>query len=67
MTGWRPGYLATNEEIIKVISNIQSHATSNPNTISQMASIEALRGGQNELVKIVASKAFKFYPSLNAV
>ena len=44
MTGWRIGYTASSVEIAKVMSNIQSHATSNPNTIAQYASIEALSG-----------------------
>lgn len=49
MTGWRIGYAAANKDIIKVMSNIQSHATSNPNTIAQYASIEALSGEQSSL------------------
>ncbi len=44
MTGWRIGYAAGPQEIIKVMSNIQSHATSNPNSIAQYASNKALRG-----------------------
>ena len=44
MTGWRIGYAAGPKEIIKVMSNIQSHATSNPNSIAQYASNQALRG-----------------------
>jgi aspartate aminotransferase len=47
MTGWRIGYAAANEEIIKVMSNIQSHTTSNPCSISQYASVEGLSGNQN--------------------
>jgi len=47
MTGWRIGYTAGNKEVIKVMSNIQSHATSNPNSIAQYASIAALRGPQD--------------------
>ncbi|WP_230869718.1 pyridoxal phosphate-dependent aminotransferase [Iocasia frigidifontis] len=49
MTGWRIGYAAANKDIVKVMSNIQSHATSNPNTIAQYASIEALSGQQASL------------------
>lgn len=44
MTGWRIGYTASNAEIAKIMSNIQSHATSNPNTIAQYAAIAALDG-----------------------
>ncbi|RKD28835.1 pyridoxal phosphate-dependent aminotransferase [Thermohalobacter berrensis] len=57
MTGWRIGYTASNKEIAKTMTNIQSHATSNPNTIAQYASIEALRGDQSPLKDMV--KAFR--------
>lgn len=46
MTGWRIGYTASNKTLAKMMSNIQSHATSNPNTIAQYASIEGLSGSQ---------------------
>lgn len=49
MTGWRIGYAAAHEEIIKVMSNIQSHATSNPCSISQYASVVGLTGDQNSV------------------
>ena len=39
MTGWRIGYGAGNEELIKSISKIQSQCTTNPCSISQMAAI----------------------------
>ena len=43
MTGWRIGYLACAEQrIIEAISNLQSHSTSNPCSISQKAAWEAL-------------------------
>lgn len=46
MTGWRIGYAAADEKIIKCMSNLQSHATSNPCSISQYASVEAIDGDQ---------------------
>ena len=49
MTGWRIGYAAADEKIIKIMSNIQSHTTSNPSSISQYASVEALSGNQESL------------------
>jgi len=52
MTGWRIGYGAGPEQIIKIASSIQSHTTSNPASISQMASIEALEGSQDEVYKM---------------
>ena len=46
MTGWRIGYTASSPEIAKLMSAMQSHATSNPNSIAQYASVEALNGPQ---------------------
>ena len=47
MTGWRIGYAAGPENIIKAMSKIQGQATSCANSIGQKASIEALLGDQN--------------------
>ena len=58
MTGWRLGYIAASEEITKVITSIQSHMTSNTNTIAQYATIEALNGPEEDLKKMVAE--FKY-------
>ncbi len=49
MTGWRIGYSLANEEITKILSNYQSHATSGPCTISQWAALEALNGPQDTI------------------
>ena len=49
MTGWRIGYTASSVEIANIMSNVQSHATSNPNTIAQYAGIEALTGDQSAI------------------
>ena len=49
MTGWRIGFTASNAAVAKAMSNIQSHATSNPNSIAQMASVEALNGDQSSV------------------
>lgn len=57
MTGWRIGYTACNKEIAKAMSNFQSHATSNPNTIAQYATIAALNGPEETLNEMI--KAFK--------
>lgn len=43
MTGWRIGYSASNSEISKIINNLQSNITSNPNTIAQYASLAGLK------------------------
>jgi len=55
MTGWRIGYTAGPEEIIAAMSNIQSQSTSNPTSISQKASVEALIGPQDEVKKMVSA------------
>ena len=52
MTGWRIGYAAANEKIVKIMSNIQSHTTSNPCSISQYASIEGLLGDQSSVYEM---------------
>jgi aspartate aminotransferase len=46
MTGWRIGYAAGNEQIIKAMTNLASHSTSNPTSIAQYASIAAYAGSQ---------------------
>lgn len=46
MTGWRIGYTGSSEEIAKLMGSIQSHQTSNPNSIAQKAALEALTGDQ---------------------
>ncbi|AGB18987.1 pyridoxal phosphate-dependent aminotransferase [Thermoanaerobacterium thermosaccharolyticum] len=53
MTGWRIGYSASNKEIASLISNIQSHITSNPNTIAQYASVKALSTGNDIIENMV--------------
>jgi len=47
MTGWRIGYAAGPEKIIKEMKKIQSQSTSNPNSIAQAAAIAALEGKQD--------------------
>lgn len=47
MTGWRIGYAAGPLDIMKAIANLQSHAASNPASISQKAALAAIAGGQN--------------------
>ncbi|MDI3476957.1 MAG: aspartate aminotransferase [Thermoanaerobacterium sp.] len=53
MTGWRIGYSASNKEIASLINNIQSHTTSNPNTIAQYASVRALSTGNDIIENMV--------------
>ena len=49
MTGWRIGYAAGPEPIIKAMRKVQSQSTSNPSSISQWAALEALDGPQDFL------------------
>jgi len=55
MTGWRIGYAAAAEEIISAMNNIQSQSTSNPTSIAQKASVEALIGPQDEVEKMISA------------
>lgn len=57
MTGWRIGYTACDAKIAKIMSNVQSHATSNPNSIAQVAAVAALTGPMDDAVKM--AKAFE--------
>ncbi len=47
MTGWRIGYAAGPEALIKAMGKVQSQSTSNPCSISQHAAVEALNGPQD--------------------
>ncbi|MCW5752619.1 MAG: pyridoxal phosphate-dependent aminotransferase, partial [Alphaproteobacteria bacterium] len=47
MTGWRIGYAGGPKELIKAMGMLQSQSTSNPCSISQAASVEALNGPQD--------------------
>ncbi|MBQ8658090.1 MAG: pyridoxal phosphate-dependent aminotransferase [Clostridia bacterium] len=49
MTGWRVGYLAAPKDVAKAIDSFQSHATSNACSISQYATIEALKSPDEEV------------------
>lgn len=53
MTGWRIGYAAGPKEIIQAMSNLQDHSTSNPTSIAQVASVEALNGIQDDLKMMI--------------
>ncbi|MFZ1884241.1 MAG: pyridoxal phosphate-dependent aminotransferase [Rhodoplanes sp.] len=57
MTGWRIGFAGGPEQLIKAMATVQSQSTSNPCSISQWASIEALDGPKDFIPK--NNKAFK--------
>lgn len=50
MTGWRIGYIGASAELAKVMGSLQSHQTSNPNSIAQKAALEAISGPQDTVV-----------------
>ncbi|WP_404346598.1 pyridoxal phosphate-dependent aminotransferase [Sutcliffiella horikoshii] len=49
MTGWRIGYAVGNQTIISAMTNLASHSTSNPTSISQYATIAAYQGPQDDV------------------
>lgn len=57
MTGWRLGYTLGDRRLIKAMSKLQSHSTSNPTAISQVAAIEALTGPQDSVAAMLAEYA----------
>jgi aspartate aminotransferase len=54
MTGWRIGFALAPAPVIAAMSKLQSHCTSNPTSIAQMAAIEALRGPQDSVATMLA-------------
>ncbi|HEX6922912.1 MAG TPA: pyridoxal phosphate-dependent aminotransferase [Bacillales bacterium] len=62
MTGWRIGYAAGSTELIKAMTSLASHSTSNPATVSQFAAMAALENSQ----EIVEEMRVEFEKRLNA-
>lgn len=70
MTGWRIGYAAGPQNIIKAMNKIQSQSTSNPCSIAQAAAEEALNGKQDfikEMVTAFERRHNYIVDSLNAI
>jgi aspartate aminotransferase len=70
MTGWRIGYAAGPEAILRAMTNVQSQSTSNPTSISQVAAQAALNGDQGCMAPMLdAFKARHRYvvDALNAI
>ena len=57
MTGWRIGYAAGPEELIRAMTTVQSHCASNPATPSQYAALAALTQGEEAIQPML--KAFR--------
>jgi aspartate aminotransferase len=53
MTGWRMGYSVSNKKLAKMMTSYQSHATGNPNTITQYATLAALENENPDYEKML--------------
>lgn len=70
MTGWRIGYLAAPADVAKAIDSLQSHATSNANSIAQYASVAALNASAesvNEMVAVFAERREKMLERMDKI
>ena len=54
MTGWRIGFVLAPAAVITGITKLQSHSTSNPTSIAQKAAVEAVRGPQDSVPRMLA-------------
>ncbi len=57
MTGWRIGYAAAPRHVAQAMAKLQGQVTSNPTSIAQRAAIEALRGPQDVVRRMVSEFA----------
>ena len=70
MTGWRIGYTAGSQPVIKAMAKLQGQSTSCPNSIAQHAAIEALIGDQKiiqEMVSIFKKRRGLIIDGLNSI
>jgi len=70
MTGWRIGYGAGPQSLIKAMAGIQSHLTACPCSISQAASLAALTGPQDFIARqrdVFCARRDKIVADLNAI
>ena len=70
MTGWRIGYAAGNADIIKAMTDLASHSTSNATTTAQYATVEAYNGSQNaveEMRQAFESRLDVIYPKVASI
>jgi len=70
MTGWRIGYAAADASLIKAMTDLASHSTSNPVTTSQYAAIEAYNGPQDaveEMRQAFEERLNVIFPKLQAI
>lgn len=70
MTGWRIGYAAGDADIIKAMTDLASHSTSNATTTAQYATVEAYNGPQTaveEMRQAFEERLEAIYPKLAAI
>ncbi|WP_087971505.1 pyridoxal phosphate-dependent aminotransferase [Oceanobacillus rekensis] len=70
MTGWRIGYAAGSKAIIKAMTNLASHSTSNPTSIAQYAALAAYNSEKDttiELKQVFAERLNTFYDLINEI
>lgn len=70
MTGWRIGYIAAPVELIKAMTTIQSHSTSNVCTFAQYGAIAALESSQDciqQMLTAFADRRRVMYAGINAI
>jgi aspartate aminotransferase len=54
MTGWRVGFALGPEKLLSSMLKLQSHSTSNPTSFAQRGALEALRGPQDSVARMLA-------------
>lgn len=73
MTGWRIGYAAGPEPVIKAMTNHASHAISNPTSIAQYAALEAYRNEEEDkkiytnMKEVFSERLERFYSLINDI
>ncbi len=55
LAGWRIGYLAAPPELVSAVANLQSHTTSNPNSIAQAVALALLRQAYSKETQAIKS------------
>ncbi len=65
MTGWRIGYAAGDANIIKAMTDLASHSTSNATTTAQYATVEAYNGPQDSCRRNASSIRISFRKNLS--
>ncbi|RMF91182.1 MAG: pyridoxal phosphate-dependent aminotransferase [Methanobacteriota archaeon] len=70
MTGWRLGYAAGPEEVIRLMANLQGHSVSNATSFVQKAGVAALEGDQGcvrEMVREFRRRRDRIVELLNEI